>query len=45
MQTEDARRMSAFVGQSPVPHALLNLVELKSIKTKYDLAIVTFGVI
>jgi hypothetical protein len=45
MQTEDARRVTGSVGQSPFPHALLNQVELKSIKTKYDLAVVTFRVI
>jgi len=45
MQTEDARRVAGSVGQSLFPHALLNQTELESIKTKYDLAVVTFRVI
>ena len=45
MQTEDARRVTGSVAQSPFPHAILNQAELKSIKTKHDLAVVTFRAI
>lgn len=45
MQTEDARRVTGSVGQSSFPHALLNQIELKIVKTKYDLAFVTFRII
>lgn len=33
MQTEDARRVTGSVNQSPLAHALLDQVEFKSIKT------------